>query len=144
MALLRLRATVNSTFNVQKILRAQRRKEFQRLRTAGAYVRTTASQSMKGGPGKSSPAGKPPRSHTRRLKKSIRFEVALGQRLVRIGPAALGTAAGAQALQAIELGGWSNLVRKGRRTKRIRITPHPFMGPALDKETPKLPAIWAN
>lgn len=142
MGIIRVRAVVYSTFNVQKILRAQRQQEVRRLRRAGAFVRQTAQQSLTTSKGPSTPAGRPPRSHTRTLKRSIKFAVDAGARRVLIGPEALGTAAGAQALQAIEFGGWSHTVRRNRRQKRIKLQPHPFMGPALVKETPNLPAIW--
>jgi len=49
-----------------------------------------------------------------------------------------------EALTALEYGGTSTMrTRKGKR-RQIRIAARPVMGPAYEKEQPKLPAMWAD
>ena len=63
-----------------------------------------------------------------------------------IGPQRLNQKVG-DAPQALEYGGTSTIVEsvRGRRKKRrVRVKARPFMGPAFQKEQPKLPAMWAG
>lgn len=92
-------------------------------------------------PMQSSKAGQPPRSHLGLLKRFIFFAYDPATNGVVIGPARLnGVAGGPAALAALEEGGTS----RTPQGKTIRIDARPFMGPALKKEEPKLPALWAN
>jgi hypothetical protein len=64
-----------------------------------------------------------------------------------IGPQRLNMTNG-DAPPSLEYGGRSRVTSGGRRKKHVvkvvTIRPRPFMGPALMKEKPKLPAMWAN
>lgn len=92
-------------------------------------------------PMQSSKPGQPPRSHLGLLKRFIFFAYDQSTNGVVIGPARLnGVDGGPRALEALEEGGQS----KNGRGKTITVAARPFMGPALAKEQPKLPALWAN
>lgn len=85
----------------------------------------------------SSKPGEPPRNQTGLLKGHILFWYNRHERSVAIGPAKFrsGDIPG-----TLEVGGPIRL-RSGRT---VRIAPRPYMGPALDKELPKLEPLWAN
>ena len=64
------------------------------------------------------------------------------KRSVVIGPARLREPVG-DAPHALEHGGMSAMLDTGKRRKRnVKIAARPFMGPAFEKEKPKLPAMW--
>jgi hypothetical protein len=109
----------------------------------GAFVRTTAKQSIKTRRQVSKP-GQPPSSHTGLLKKFIYFGFDPGQRSVVIGPTLINNPTGAP--ENLEHGGTAVLpkTRWRKKAKQITIKRRPFMGPAFEKEKPKLPAMWAN
>ena len=111
----------------------------------GAYVRTTARHSIRSRKATSRP-GKPPSSHTGLLRRFTYFGYDRQRRSVVIGPQRLNRKAG-DAPAALEHGGVSTVVeglRHRRRKRRVRIAARPFMGPAFEKEKPKLPAMWRN
>jgi len=111
----------------------------------GAFVRTTARHSIRKRKRVSSP-GEPPSSHAGLLKRLIYFGYDRQRRSVVIGPQRLNQKVG-QAPEALEYGGTSTVVEglRGRRKKRhVRIRARPYMGPAFQKEQPKLPAMWAG
>ena len=111
----------------------------------GAFVRRAARSSIRERRRVSSP-GQPPSSHTGLLKKFIFFGYEPARRNVVIGPAKLNQKIG-DAPHALERGGTSTVVeglRGDRRKRRVKIKARPFMGPAFDKEKPKLPAMWAG
>lgn len=128
----------------------------------GAFVMTTARRSIKDATfvvrGKKARArsgitakkisrpGRPPLGHTKVLRKSIFFDVDMDRRSVVIGPIRLGGKIG-NAPEALEKSGES-IVQSGRRgkrkTRRVHIRARPYMGPALKKNEPRLPAMWAN
>ena len=111
----------------------------------GAFVRRGARSSIRKRKGASTP-GKPPSSHTGLLKKFIFFGYEPRKRSVVIGPVRLNQKVG-DAPEALEHGGTSTVVeggRRRRRKRRITIRARPFMGPAMAKEKPKLPAMWAG
>ena len=60
---------------------------------------------------------------------------------VVIGPARL--SGSTDAPETLEHGGVVTLKRRGRRIRK-RYQPRPFMGPAFDRERPKLPAMWRD
>jgi len=125
------------------------RKVFSRF---GAFVRTAARSSIRKRKRTSAP-GEPPSSHTGLLKRFIFFGYDRQRRSVVIGPQRLNQKTGdlpagqAGAPEALEHGGITTFVeglRGRRRKRRVKIKARPFMGPAFDKEKPKLPAMWAN
>jgi hypothetical protein len=116
------------------------------LQGMAAYVMRDAKQSIHKSK-KPAAAGQPPHSHTNLLKRLIRFAFDFGSRVMLVGPEKA-PAAGWDEPEALEQGGVS-LLRKpryehGRKIQKITVAPHPFMGPALKKNTPKFPALWTN
>ena len=108
----------------------------------GAFVRRTARSSIRKRK-KTSPSGSPPSSHTGLLKKFIFFGYEPRKRSVVIGPSRLSKNGRGQAPQLLEYGGTGSVRRRGKR-RRSRVRPRPFMGPAFEKEQPKLPAMWRD
>jgi len=107
----------------------------------GAFVRTGARHSIRKRKAISAP-GSPPSSHVGLLRKLIYFGYDPGRQSVVIGPTPLhGTA---EARPLLEYGGTAR--RRDRRGRRVVATyrARPFMGPAFEREKPKLPAMWAN
>lgn len=117
--------------------RAQRRV----LSRFGAFVRRGARSSIRKRKRVSQP-GSPPSSHTGLLKNNIFFVYEPLRSSVIIGPILL-SGKGTDAPALLEHGG--HAVGR-RRKKRVRLTyrPRPFMGPAFERETPKLPAMWRD
>ena len=118
------------------------RKVFSRF---GAFVRRGAKSSIRKRKRTSSP-GEPPSSHAGLLKRLIYFGYDRQRRSVVIGPQRLNQKAG-DAPAALEYGGTSTVVeglRHRRKKRRVRIKARPYMGPAFQKEQPKLPAMWAG
>ena len=111
-----------------------------------AYQRAVAIAKKQGKPKprrpmQSSKPGQPPRSHLGFIKRFLFFGYDRDSNAVVIGPARLnGVAGGPRALESLEEGGQS----KNAKGKTISVEARPFMGPALAKEQPKLPALWAN
>ncbi len=147
-------------FDVAKIQSASEKASFKILAKFGAYVRTTARQSLKYGD-KPSAAGSPPTIHktttrtkTNRktgeqkvqsvspFKEHIFFDVDRSTRSVVIGPALLPGKIG-KALPALEYGGMSAMIRRQKEVA-TQIKPHPTMQPALEKNVPKFPALFVN
>lgn len=116
----------------------------------GAFVRRTAKSSIRKRK-KASEPGQPPSSHTGLLKKFIWFGYEPNEHSVVIGPARLTSKTG-EAPEALEHGGTATLMetkwigrgRKKRQKRNVHVAARPFMGPAMDKETPKLPSMWAD
>jgi len=117
----------------------------------GAYTRRTARQSIRKRK-KASKPGKPPSSHEGLLKRFIFFGYDRRQRSVVIGPEKLSGPVSDTALEALEYGGRSRtsdyVWTAGRRRKKVfrnvKIDARPFMGPAFEKEKPKLDGLWHN
>ena len=106
----------------------------------GAFVRRTARSSIRKRKKPSSP-GSPPSSHIGLLKKFIFFGYEPAKRSVVIGPVRLSQKGRGEAPHRLEYGGSTKLEHRGKR-KRAKVRPRPFMGPAFEKEQPKLPAMW--
>ena len=123
---------------ISKVDRATRRV----LSKFGAFVRRTAKGSIRKRK-KSSEPGKPPSSHTGLLKKFIWFGYEPEHQTVVIGPAALDGHSRGTAPELAEHGGFGMVLKKGKPVRR-RYRARPFMGPALDKEQPKLSAMWRD
>jgi len=107
----------------------------------GAYVRTSARSSIRKRKAISKP-GSPPSSHVGTLRRLIYFGYDRASRSVVIGPEQFeGRAEGAEAL---EYGGRIRVKSRKQKTVMATYRARPFMGPAFEKEKPKLPAMWAN
>jgi hypothetical protein len=130
-------------FDKAKILTATDKAAKNVLSKFGAYVRQAARSSIRSRK-KSSQAGQPPSSHVGTLKRLIFFAFEPPKNVV-IGPIEFdGRFEGAEAL---EYGGKSTIKtisKTGHKTKSITIQARPFMGPAMEKEKPKLPGMWAD
>ena len=108
----------------------------------GAFVRRTARSSIRKRKRISEP-GSPPSSHTGLLKKFIFFGYDPAQRSVVIGPERLSQKGRGEAPHLLEYGGTGTVERRGRR-RRAKVRARPFMGPAFEKEEPKLAAMWRD
>jgi hypothetical protein len=108
----------------------------------GAFVRRTARSSIRKRKKVSEP-GAPPSSHTGLLKKFIYFGYDPSANSVVIGPVRLSQNGRGQAPELLEYGGTTTLQRRGKRV-RANYQGRPFMGPAFEKEQPKLPAMWRD
>ena len=116
----------------------------------GAFVRTTAKHSIRKKKGPSAP-GTPPNSHVGLLRKFIFFSYEPTAKNVVIGPTLLSRKkSGSNTIpEVLEYGGngermmWDD-TEKQRKSKKVTIRSRPFMHPAMDKELPKLPAMWKN
>ena len=108
----------------------------------GAFVRRTAKGSIRNRR-KPAPPGSPPSSHTGLLKKFIFFGYDPQRESVVIGPTRLDRRGQGEAPSLLEYGGQTTLVRRGKR-ERATYRARPYMGPAFEKEQPKLPAMWRD
>lgn len=114
------------------------------LSRAGAFIRTTARTSIRKRRG-TSPPGSPPYSHTGLLRRWVLFGYDRSSDSVVVGPARLNRPGDAP--HTLEFGGTTKAVRRrrGRRIeRRVRIAKRPYMAPALEKEAPRLPRLWAG
>ena len=108
----------------------------------GAFVRRTAKGSIRRRK-KPAPPGSPPSSHTGLLRKFIFFGFDRDRHSVVIGPVRLDRRGRGEAPSLLEYGGQTTLVRRGKR-RRTTYRARPYMGPAFEKEQPKLPAMWLD
>jgi len=128
-------------FDSPKVINAMDKATRKVLSRFGAFVRRTAKGSIRKRK-KSSAPGMPPSSHTGLLKRFIFFGYDLSRKSVVIGPERL-NAKNTDAPHTLEYGGTTTLA--GRDSKRrIHIQQRPYMGPAFEKEKPKLPSMWKN
>jgi hypothetical protein len=111
------------------------RKVFSRF---GAFVRRTARGSIRKRKKTSAP-GQPPSSHTGLLKRFIFFSFDPSRKSVVIGPMRLTDNNRGDAPSVLEYGGTATLDKT-----KVNIRPRPYMGPAFDKEKPKLSALWRD
>ena len=117
------------------------------LSKIGAYIRREAKSSIRPGgkKGKTSLPGEPPRSQTGLLKRFLFFGYDTSSQSVVVGPAKLGGIKGKDAPHTLEYGGSTEATSfYTKNTKRVTIAARPYMTPALNKNLPKLPAMWAN
>jgi len=137
--------TKSMFFDTAKVKKAVSSGTRRVLSKFGAYVRTAARSSIRSRKRASEP-GQPPSSHTGLLKQFIFFAYDLQRETVVIGPMPLNRKVG-NAPEALEHGGASVVVeglRRRRRKRRVNIRARPYMRPALEKERPKLPAMWRD
>lgn len=111
----------------------------------GAFVRRSARSSIRRRKRTSQP-GSPPSSHAGLLKKFIFFGFDPRKDSVVIGPVRLTQKGRGEAPSLLEYGGATKVEHRGnpRKRKRAKVRPRPFMGPAFEKEQPKLPAMWRD
>ena len=133
--------TKSMFFDRAKVRNAVGKGVRQVLSRFGAFVRTAARSSIRKRKAISQP-GSPPSSHVGTLKRLIYFGYDPTRRSVVIGPTPFHGEAEAPPL--LEYGGRAR--RRGYKGKNVIATyrPRPFMGPAFEREKPKLPALWAN
>jgi len=137
--------SVHMFFDRKKVTRAVDKAARRVLSKAGAFIRTTARHSIRKRKATSAP-GEPPSSHSGLLKRFIFFGYERRRQTVVVGPMKLNQKVG-DAPEALEHGGTSVVVeglRRRRRRRRVRIQRRPYMGPAMAKEAPKFPKLWAN
>jgi hypothetical protein len=129
-------------FDAKRVTRSVDRTTRRVLSRFGAFVRRTARSSIRKRKKASSP-GSPPSSHIGLLKKFIFFGYDPAQRSVVIGPERLSQKGRGEAPHLLEYGGTGTVERKGKR-RRAKVRARPFMGPAFEKEEPKLAAMWRD
>jgi len=127
-------------FETEKVRKSVDKATRKVLSKIGAFVRRTARSSIRKRK-KISEIESPPSGHTGALKRSIFFVYNPSKHSVIIGPTELNK--GTDAPRLLEAGG---RVARRRRGQRIIATykARPFMGPAWEKEQPKLPAMWRD
>jgi len=128
-------------FRKSHVMSVMRREERRYLFRVGAFVRKTMMRLM---PVRKRPSavGRPPHSHTKRLKRSIRF--AVEDAGVIVGPLrAWSKLRGSKPGPALlDQGGWATRRDKGAAAKPIRIRRRPFRGPALERSRPEFGKLW--
>lgn len=131
-------------FDRQVVLQAVDKAKREVLSKAGAFIRTAARTSIRKRNGTSRP-GRPPYSHTGLLRRFILFGYDRSSDSVVVGPVGFGRS---RAPNVLEFGGVTERPRWWRRRREqrrwVRVRARPFMGPALEKERDKLPALWAG
>ena len=134
--------SISVLFDGNRVVRGMERANRSALMRAGAFIRRRARSSMRKRKKISAP-GKPPSSHTGRLRGLILFGYDRAGESVVIGPKATGDRD--QAGETLEHGKMVTR-RQRRRRRRMRYKARPFMGPALAKETEagSIPKLWAN
>lgn len=127
-------------FDTNAVRKATSKAERKVLNRFGAMVRTTAKRSIRKATKRTrqSEPGDPPRSHTAYLKRGIFYGFDIESRSVVVGPV---KSKSGNIPEALEYGGTTKQKKTG---DTIDIEPRPFMGPALDKMLPKLPALWKD
>ena len=139
-------ATKNIFFDRKAVTGAVDRATRKVLSRFGAFVRTTARHSIRKRKAVSQP-GHPPSSHVGTLKRLIFFGYDPAKKSVVIGPTPLGgEAVVPELLEQDHTAGTTRRVRGKRHGKAVVMTyrARPFMGPAMEQEKPKLPALWAG
>lgn len=102
------------------------------LSRAGFLVRREARKSMRRRK-EPAPPGAPPRVVRGHLKRHLYYVYDPQSQSVVVGPARLGRSRTPEVLE-----------RGGVARRRVRIAARPFMGPAYERERPKIPALWAD
>lgn len=130
-------------FDRHTVMRAVDKAKRAVLSKAGAFIRTAAKHSIRKRKGLA-PPGRPPHSHEGSLRRFLYFGYDPASDSVVVGPVGFKRST---APNVLEFGGKSE-VRYRRRGKvvktRATIAERPYMGPALEKEQPKLPKRWAG
>jgi hypothetical protein len=130
-------------FDRPKVIRAVDRAKRQALSKGGAFIRQAARTSIRPRKGTSTP-GNPPFSHEGSLRRLILFGYDAGSDSVVVGPVGFRSST---APNVLEFGGTTTILRrrKGQLVQhRVKIAARSYMAPALERERPKLPALWRN
>ena len=128
--MLRVRFKPPSGLNKKLLQQKMAQASFQSLGHAGAAIRLTARRSIRRSM-RYAPPGSPPHTRHGQLRRSIVYaregndRVLIGPGFAHVGPSAM----------AHEFGG---RFRGGNYKRRA------FMGPALNKNLPRLPRFWAG
>jgi hypothetical protein len=138
---LTLEMAKSSFFDRQQVIDATDAATHRVLSKFGAFVRRRAKSSIRKRKRASEP-GKPPSSHTGLLRDMIFFSFDREANSVVIGPTLINSPTGAP--EILEYGGEAVVSRPNGMKVRIYIQPRPYMGPAIDAEKSKLPAMWAD
>ncbi len=125
-------------FDSPKVLKAVDKTTRRVLSRFGAFVRRRARGSIRKRKKTSAP-GRPPTSQTGTLKRFIFFSYEPNRKSVVIGPMRLTGPDRGEAPSALEYGGTATVDKT-----KVTIRPRPFMGPAFEKEKPKLPRMWKD
>jgi len=130
-------------FDSKKVVSATDRATRRVLSRFGAFVRRTAKGSIRKRKKISQP-GNPPSSHSGLLKKFIYFGYDTGRRAVVVGAMRFTRRGNGKAPELLEHGGTTTLTDRRGKKKSADYNPRPFMGPAFEKESPKLPDMWRD
>lgn len=136
-------------FDKSGILDAMDKAAKRTLSLFGFQVRRDARKSIR--KRRKSIKGRPPRNITGLLKKFIFFVYEPHRQTVVIGPALLAKPQN-DVPGLLEEGGTQRATelqrrqaqRGGRNVMRVRYAPHPYMGPALEKNLPDMDRLWAD
>ena len=125
-----IKFTWNKAWYGEKVAKALDTTTYKTLNHAAASLRLIAKRSMKSGKKASAP-GKPPNTQTKQLPNAILYAVDRKKMVAVIGTDynKIGTVGAAH-----EFGG---------KFRKQTYPSRPFMKPALEKVTPRLPAMWA-
>jgi hypothetical protein len=123
-------------FDKAPVLKAMDAKTRAALSKAGAFIRQRARTSMRRRK-TVAPQGQPPSAHAGQLRDLLYFAYDPATRSVVVGPQKFGKGT---VPRVLEEGGKSE--RSGNVS--INVSPHPYMGPALQAELPNLPSRWSG
>jgi hypothetical protein len=124
-------AKAKTKMDTGKVVKAARAGSITSLGHAGAALRLQARHSIKKAK-KASQAGSPPNTRKGRLRNAIMFAVSKSPPWGVIGP-------------DVDVAGTSGQAHEfGGRYKKEHYDKRAFMGPALEKVRPRLPAFWAG
>ena len=147
MQILDFKVAAKSFFTSKEVISALDKATRKVLIKFGAFVMTTARQSIRKhgkdaqGNEKTSPPGHAPYSHTGVLKRGILFGYDILWHSVVIGPTLAPNRRMARTPPRLEYGASKIGESWGNRPAYLR---RPYMKPALDKNLPVLPAMWHN
>jgi hypothetical protein len=139
---LSVKAAKGGFFDRSKVIAAMDRATHKALSRFGAFVRQRAKTSIRKRKGISPPGG-PPYSHQGNIRRFLFSSYDGDRKSVVIGPSRLDSTVDPRALPALEYGGTSTGISKGKR-RSISVRARPFMGPAFAAERPGLAAMWRD
>lgn len=135
-------------FDRQIVIDAVGRATAHNLSKAGAFVQRRARSSLRRRKRTSEP-GSPPSVHSRdpvATLKNIWFVFDPQNTSVVVGPLKLNQSSlvGSSQPTVPALHEYGGTALVGKRRRRARYAPRPFMGPAMQSELPKFPDLWKN
>jgi hypothetical protein len=148
------------SFDSRRVMLSAERAERLFLKKAGFAVRREAIGSIQDAPpDQAAPAGKPPHSHTKALRKRVNAKRGRGTNKAKKKGRDFGGGLGFPGIKYIQyaLTGKRSVITgpASNRTRSITIPEaleegkmgveeHPFMGPALERVKPTMAPMWAN